>query len=65
MGVVAAFSVLTLLSAYLRLHDVAWIDGMAFAGGLAVVMAAAALAAYDPARRATRVNPTDALRADV
>jgi ABC-type antimicrobial peptide transport system permease subunit len=59
-----AFSVMKVLSAFVRLHDVAWLDGAAFAGGLLIVVAATVLAAYHPARRATRVDPAKALRAD-
>ena len=36
----------------------------AFGAGVVVVVAAAAPAAYQPARRATRLDPSDALRAD-
>ena len=40
------------------------IDGVAFGAGLTLVVAAAALAAYQPARRAARVDPALTLRAD-
>jgi predicted permease len=65
VGVTVAFGAMKVLSAYVRMHNVAWLDGAAFVGGLFVVVAAAVLAAYQPARRATRVDPTEALRADV
>jgi ABC-type lipoprotein release transport system permease subunit len=39
-------------------------DGVAFAAGLAMVIGAAAIAAYAPARRAARVDPALTLRAD-
>ena len=65
IGWIVAFGAMKALSAYVRLHEVAWLDGAAFVGGLLVVGAAAVIAAYQPARRATRVDPTEALRADV
>jgi ABC-type lipoprotein release transport system permease subunit len=40
------------------------VDIGAFAVGLALVTAATALAAYAPARRATRVDPSETLRAE-
>jgi ABC-type lipoprotein release transport system permease subunit len=52
------------LSAVIRLRNVTVVDVMAFAAGLAVVLLAAALAAYHPARRATRVDPSETLRAE-
>ena len=53
-----------LLSAAIRLQNVTIVDAVAFAAGLAVVLAATAIAAYHPARRATRVNPAETLRAE-
>jgi ABC-type antimicrobial peptide transport system permease subunit len=38
--------------------------GATFSAGFAAMMAAAAIAAYQPTRRATRVDPAQALRAD-
>ena len=63
-GVVAAFSVMTLLRAVAPLRGISFIDAGAFAVGMAVVIAAAVLAAYAPARRAARIDPSITLRAD-
>jgi ABC-type antimicrobial peptide transport system permease subunit len=64
IGVVAAFSVMTLLRAVVPLRGVAFVDASAFAAGMAIVIAAAVLAAYAPARRASRIDPSITLRAD-
>jgi predicted permease len=64
IGLVVAFSALKLLSSAIHLSEVSVLDGMAFAGAVALVAAATAFAAYHPARRATRVDPAVTLRAD-
>ena len=64
IGLVLAFSALKVLSSAITLSEVSVLDGMAFAGGVALVTAATAFAAYHPARRATRVDPAVTLRAD-
>jgi len=46
------------------LFGVAPWDPVAIGGAAAVLMAIALLASWGPARRAARVNPVDALRAD-
>jgi predicted permease len=64
IGLVVAFAVLKVLSSAVQLERVSLLDGVAFGAGLALVMAATALAAYHPARRATRVDPSQTLRSD-
>ena len=64
IGVGVAFAALWLLSSVIRLRTVSVLDATAFAAGIVVVLAATALAAYQPARRATRVDPALALRTD-
>jgi ABC-type lipoprotein release transport system permease subunit len=47
-----------------QLKEVSLLNVMPFAIALVLVLAATALAAYQPARRATRVDPTETLRAE-
>ena len=63
-GLIGAFLLLQLLGATVRMRALSLFDGVAFAAGLAVVMIAATIAAYQPARRAARVDPAFTLRAD-
>jgi ABC-type antimicrobial peptide transport system permease subunit len=64
IGSVVAFALMRTLSAIVRFPTVSLVDLVAFGAGFAAVMAATAIAAYQPARRATRVDPAQALRAD-
>ena len=63
-GLAGAFVLLQILGATVRMRAVSLVDGAAFGAGLALVVAAAAVAAYQPARRAARVDPAQTLRAD-
>jgi predicted permease len=64
VGLAGAFVVLKILAANVRLAAVSLLDADAFAAGLALVVSAAAIAAYHPARRAARLDPARMLRAD-
>jgi predicted permease len=59
-GAIAAVGLAHLLSS--QLYDTSPVDPLAFASASAVLVAAALLACYIPARRATRVDPMIALR---
>jgi ABC-type antimicrobial peptide transport system permease subunit len=61
---VAAFGLLRTVSSVIQLQTVSFLDAAAFAVSVTVVLGAAVLAAYQPARRATRIDPSQALRAD-
>jgi len=65
IGLVAAGGSLKALSSVVQLQTISLLDATAFAAGVVLVVGAAALAAYQPARRATRIDPSQALRADV
>jgi len=64
IGLIVAFGGLKALSSVVRLQTISLLDATAFAASVALVVGAAALAAYQPARRATRIDPAQALRAD-
>ena len=63
-GLAIAFVAMKILSSVIEMRNVSVLDAGAFAVATGVVAAAAALAAYIPARRATRIIPAQALRAD-
>jgi len=63
IGIAVSFGALEVLDSAIRRQAISLLDIGAFAAGLAVVMAAAALAAYQPARQAARVDPYETLRA--
>ncbi len=62
IGLGAAAGLTRLMSSLL--FGVKALDPLTYAGVAAILIAAAALASYLPARRATRVDPLDALRAE-
>ena len=64
IGLGIAFAALKTLSSVITLQEVSLLNAAPFAGGLVLVLAATALAAYQPARRATRVDPAETLRAE-
>ncbi len=63
-GIAIAFAVLKLLNSLVQLKEVSLLNVAPFAAALAIVLAATAFAAYQPARRATRVDPAETLRAE-
>ena len=64
IGLAVALAVMKVLSNLITLQNVSVLDLGAFAASLALVAVATALAAYGPARRATRVDPAETLRAE-
>lgn len=60
IGMAASIALTRLMTSLL--YQTSATDPVTFAGSAAVFAAVAALASYIPARRATRINPTDALR---
>lgn len=62
VGLIAALATSRLLSALL--FQVSPTDPLALGGACAVLLAVGAVAAYLPARRATRIDPVQALRAE-
>jgi len=62
IGLGAAAGLTRLMSSLL--FGVTALDPLTYAGVAAILIAAAALASYVPARRATKVDPLDALRAE-
>jgi ABC-type antimicrobial peptide transport system permease subunit len=62
VGLVAAFGTSRLLSAIL--FEVSPADPIALASACGVLLLVVLIAAYGPARRATKIDPANALRAD-
>jgi predicted permease len=64
IGLVIAAIAMKLLSAIITLKEVSLLDVAPFAVAAVVALGATALAAWQPARRATRVDPSETLRAE-
>ena len=64
VGLLFAFAVMKVLSAFVRLDNVSVLDAGAFAIAVVLVASAVALASFGPARRATRVDPSLMLKGD-
>ena len=64
VGLAAAFAALKALSTVVTLEEVSLLNAAPFAGALVLVLTATALAAFQPARRAARVDPAETLRAE-
>jgi ABC-type lipoprotein release transport system permease subunit len=56
--------VLGVLAAIVPLENLSILDAPAFAAGTAIIALAAALASFFPSRRATQIDPSDALRTE-
>jgi len=64
LGLILSFSVLGVLAAVVPLENVSILDPASFAAGTTIIALAAAVASFFPSRRATRIDPSQALRAD-
>jgi MacB-like periplasmic core domain/FtsX-like permease family len=62
IGLLFAFTVMKILSTFVRLDNVSVVDAGAFVAGIALVSMAVALASYAPARRAARMDPAEVLK---
>ena len=65
-GIVVGLAMVIVVARFLRtfLYDVGPTDPVALGGATGTLLLFALLASWIPARRAARVNPTEALRAD-
>jgi predicted permease len=62
IGLAMTAAVTVFLGSQIHLRHVSFVDVASFAGGVGVVLVAAAVAVYQPARRATLIDPAEALR---
>ena len=62
LGIAAAFALARLVASLL--YEVSVVDPLTYVGGAAFLLLIAGAACYGPARRASRVDPLVALRAD-
>jgi predicted permease len=63
IGLLFAFTVMKLLSTFVHLDNVSVLDAGAFVLAAAIVTVAVVIASYAPARRATRTDPSELLKA--
>ena len=64
LGLTLAFTVMKLLSTVVHLDNVSVVDPVAFATSVVLIIGAVVVAAYGPARKAARIDPSAMLRAD-
>jgi predicted permease len=64
VGLLIAFAVLAIARSLVRLDNVSILDPWAFGAAIGLIMAAAAFATFVPARKASRIDPAETLRAD-
>ena len=64
VGLIVSLAVLSILKALVKLDNVSLLDAGAFATSVALIGAAAGIATYYPARRASHIDPAETLRAD-
>src|SRR4026207_691510 len=64
VGLILSFSVLGVLAAVVPLENGSILHPAAFAAGTAIIALASAVASFVPSRRATRIDPSHALRAE-
>ncbi|MEN3338240.1 MAG: putative transport system permease protein [Acidobacteriota bacterium] len=64
LGIVLGLVLMRALSSAIQMRNVSVVNASAFVAAVTVVSAAALLSAYVPARRATRIDPSQALRAE-
>jgi hypothetical protein len=64
IGAAVTFAVLKLLGTVIHLQTITLVDAGAFLSGMLLVATATLLAAYHPARNATRVDPSQTLHSD-